>query len=134
MDQARSDVRAVTRSGSQLTHQVPDSPIPQFPDDPITQFPDSRDIRSACDVGRRARLELVFECRRGRTVLAHAYAEPPYRVGRSFDLDGALYVIVVCAGPGIFATGGASNPTYTIFALSLRGAEQLAAKWKTIAA
>ena len=41
-----------------------------------------------------------------------------------------LYV----AGPGIFATGGASNPTYTIFALSLRGAEQLAAKWKTIAA
>ncbi len=41
-----------------------------------------------------------------------------------------LYV----AGPGIFATGGASNPTYTIFAISLRGAEQLAAKWKTIAA
>ena len=41
-----------------------------------------------------------------------------------------LYV----AGPSIFATGGASNPTYTIFALSLRGAEQLAAKWKTVAA
>jgi choline dehydrogenase-like flavoprotein len=38
------------------------------------------------------------------------------------------------AGPGIFATGGASNPTYTIFALSLRGAEQLAAKWKAVAA
>jgi choline dehydrogenase-like flavoprotein len=37
------------------------------------------------------------------------------------------------AGPGIFATAGASNPTYTIFALSLRGAEQLAANWKTIA-
>jgi hypothetical protein len=36
-------------------------------------------------------------------------------------------------GAGIFATAGASNPTYTIFALSLRGAEQLAAKWKTIA-
>ena len=35
-----------------------------------------------------------------------------------------LYV----AGPGIFATSGASNPTYTIFALSLRGAEQLAAR------
>jgi choline dehydrogenase-like flavoprotein len=33
------------------------------------------------------------------------------------------------AGPGIFATAGASNPTYTIFALSLRGAERLAAKW-----
>src|SRR5262249_3913008 len=41
-----------------------------------------------------------------------------------------LYV----AGPGIFATGGASNPTYTIFALSLRGAEQLATKWKAVTA
>jgi choline dehydrogenase-like flavoprotein len=40
-----------------------------------------------------------------------------------------LYV----AGPGIFATAGASNPTYTIFALSLRGAEQLAATWNTVA-
>ena len=38
------------------------------------------------------------------------------------------------AGPGIFPTSGASNPTYTIFALSLRGAEQLAGKWKTIVA
>jgi len=36
------------------------------------------------------------------------------------------------AGPGIFPTSGASNPTYTIFALSLRGAEQLAAKWATV--
>jgi choline dehydrogenase-like flavoprotein len=37
------------------------------------------------------------------------------------------------AGPGIFATPGASNPTYTIFALSLRGAEQLASQWSTVA-
>ena len=37
------------------------------------------------------------------------------------------------AGPGVFATAGASNPTFTIFALSLRGAEQLAAKWSTVA-
>ena len=37
------------------------------------------------------------------------------------------------AGPGIFATAGASNPTYTIFALSLRGAEQLAAQWSSVA-
>jgi choline dehydrogenase-like flavoprotein len=36
------------------------------------------------------------------------------------------------AGPGIFSTSGASNPTYTIFALSLRGAEQLAGKWQAI--
>jgi choline dehydrogenase-like flavoprotein len=37
------------------------------------------------------------------------------------------------AGPGIFATAGASNPTYTILALSLRGAEQLARNWSTVA-
>jgi choline dehydrogenase-like flavoprotein len=40
---------------------------------------------------------------------------------------------IYVAGPGIFPTGGASNPTYTIFALSLRGAEQLAANWSTVA-
>lgn len=38
------------------------------------------------------------------------------------------------AGPGIFPTSGASNPTYSIFALSLRGAEQLAKNWKALAA
>ena len=38
-----------------------------------------------------------------------------------------------CAGPGTFATAGASNPTYTIFALSLRGAEHLAKNWSTVA-
>jgi choline dehydrogenase-like flavoprotein len=42
---------------------------------------------------------------------------------------GNLYV----AGPGIFATAGASNPTYTIFALSMRGAENLSANWSTVA-
>ena len=48
--------------------------------------------------------------------------------GQSHEIPN-LYV----AGPGIFATAGASNPTYTIFALSLRGAEQLASKWSTVA-
>ena len=38
-----------------------------------------------------------------------------------------------CAGPGIFPTAGASNPTYTIFALSQRGAEHLAKNWSTVA-
>jgi choline dehydrogenase-like flavoprotein len=47
--------------------------------------------------------------------------------GQSHEIPN-LYV----AGPGIFATSGASNPTYTIFALSLRGAEQLAATWSTV--
>jgi choline dehydrogenase-like flavoprotein len=48
--------------------------------------------------------------------------------GQSHEIPN-LYV----AGPGIFATVGASNPTYTIFALSLRGAERLADKWSTVA-
>ena len=48
--------------------------------------------------------------------------------GQTHDIAN-LYV----AGPGIFATAGASNPTYTIFALSLRGAEHLAANWGTVA-
>jgi len=37
------------------------------------------------------------------------------------------------AGPCTFPTEGASNPTYTIFAVSLRGAEHLAAHWGSIA-
>jgi choline dehydrogenase-like flavoprotein len=36
------------------------------------------------------------------------------------------------AGPGIFATAGASNPTFTIFALSQRGAERMASQWGTL--
>ena len=54
-------------------------------------------------IGRTARLELVFERRGVSTAIAHAYAEPPFRIGRSFDVDGAAYVILVCSGPGIFA-------------------------------
>jgi urease accessory protein UreH len=67
---------------------------------PITRLPDTR-IPEA--IGRAARLELRFERRRGRTVLAHSYAEPPFRTGGVFDLDGAAYVILVTSGPGIFA-------------------------------
>ena len=37
------------------------------------------------------------------------------------------------AGPCIFPTEGASNPTYTIFSVSQRGAEHLASNWGTIA-
>ena len=48
--------------------------------------------------------------------------------GQTHELPN-LYI----AGPGIFPTAGAVNPTYTIFALSLRGAEHLAAKWSTVA-
>lgn len=66
------------------------------------QLPNA-DHRSASVIGRHARLELAFRRRRGRTVLAHAYAEPPFRIGRSFDIDGALYLMLVCASPGVFA-------------------------------
>jgi choline dehydrogenase-like flavoprotein len=40
-----------------------------------------------------------------------------------------LYV----AGCGIFPTESAANPTFTLNALSLRGAEQLVANWSSIA-
>jgi urease accessory protein UreH len=63
----------------------------------------SVDHRASRSIGRAARLELAFEQRRGRTVLAHSYAEPPFRTGGVFDLDGAAYVILVTSGPGIFA-------------------------------
>jgi urease accessory protein UreH len=78
----------------------PDQLPNQLPDYPITRLPDSR---APASIGRDARLELVFENRGGRTILAHAYAEPPFRIGRTFDLDGAAYMILVCSGPGVFA-------------------------------
>ena len=49
--------------------------------------------------------------------------------GQAHELPN-LYV----AGPSNFPTEGASNPTYTILAVSLRGAEQLAKNWGTVAA
>ena len=48
--------------------------------------------------------------------------------GQTHEL-GNLWV----AGPGLFPTEGASNPTYTIFAVSLRGAEHLAQSWGSVA-
>jgi len=63
----------------------------------------ARDHRAAADVGRRARLELVFACRNGRTILAHAYAEPPFRVGRWFAEGDGLHMVMVASAPGIFS-------------------------------
>jgi urease accessory protein len=74
------------------------------PDYPITRLPNvTGDRRPIARVGREARLELRFERRHGRTVIAHAYAEPPLRVGASFEVDGAASLILVCSGPGVFA-------------------------------
>src|SRR4029077_20028319 len=61
-----------------------------------------RDTRTAAAIGRHGRLSLVFEHRRGRTIVAHHYAEPPFRIARTFDLNGAAYAILVRAGPGVF--------------------------------
>lgn len=60
------------------------------------------DRRSVAQIGRHARLELVFAARCGRTVLAHAYAEPPYRVGPGFEHPLGLHVIVASSAPGVF--------------------------------
>ena len=84
----------------QFPAQFPNQSLNQLPNYPITQLPDSR---LASSVGRSARLELHFEARGGRTILARAYAEPPFRIGHTFDVDGAAYVILVCASPGVFA-------------------------------
>jgi urease accessory protein len=60
------------------------------------------DRRAPEEVGRRARLELVFAVRGGRTVLAHAYAEPPFRTGRWFAERDGLHMILTSSSPGIF--------------------------------
>lgn len=61
------------------------------------------DSRAPHVVGRTARLELSFAARAGRTVLAHAYAEPPFHVGRLVENGGDAQVVLVCCGPGVFA-------------------------------
>lgn len=60
------------------------------------------DERSTRDIGRRARLELRFAVRDGRTTLVHGYAEPPLRVGRSFQEGDGLHLILASSAPGIF--------------------------------
>ena len=65
----------------------------------------------------------------GGTIMGH-------NAGNSVtDSYGATHEIpnLWIAGPGIFPTSGAPNPTYTIFALSLRGAENLAKNWGAFA-
>jgi len=61
-----------------------------------------RDERSPSLVGRHARLDLAFLYRNGRTVLAEAYAEPPFRVGRWFAEGEGLHMILALSAPGVF--------------------------------
>jgi len=61
-----------------------------------------RDERPRAVVGRHARLDLDFRYRNGRTVLAEAYVEPPFRVGRWFAEGDGLHVILASSAPGAF--------------------------------
>lgn len=94
MDTARAAVRSVanvkrTREGREDAEDVRSG----------TGVADCRDTAL---VGRQARLEVVFAVRGGRTVLAHAYAEPPFRVGRSFPEGDGVHLILASSAPGIF--------------------------------
>jgi urease accessory protein len=60
------------------------------------------DRRATASVGRDARLELVFGCRDGRTLLKHAYAEPPFRAGRCFGGRDGVHFIMAWSAPGVF--------------------------------
>jgi choline dehydrogenase-like flavoprotein len=65
----------------------------------------------------------------GGTIMGKSAADSVVNsYGQSHELAN-LYV----AGCGIFPTESSSNPTFTLNALSLRGAEQLAANWSSIA-
>jgi urease accessory protein UreH len=64
--------------------------------------PLTADHRTARDVGRRARLDLTFGCREGRTVLLHSYVEPPYRIGHVLPDGDGVHVILASSGPGVF--------------------------------
>ena len=66
---------------------------------PLTAVVDRRETTS---VGRHGRLELVFARRGDRTILAHAYAEPPFRVGRTFADGDTAHMILATVAPGVF--------------------------------
>jgi urease accessory protein UreH len=60
------------------------------------------DGRSAGTIGAHARLELAFASRDGRTILRHAYAEPPLRAGRCFAEGSGVHAMLASSAPGIF--------------------------------
>ena len=67
----------------------------------------NRDERELSRVGRRARLELRFGVRNGRTALVASYAEPPFRVGRTLPEGGGrephgVHMIMTSSAPGMF--------------------------------
>src|SRR5262247_447767 len=89
MDSARVAVRA---PGPGVTEELHARPMPAR----------HRDERSPSVVGRHARLDLTFLYRSGRTVLAEAYVEPPFRVGRWFAEGDGMHMILASSAPGAF--------------------------------
>ena len=89
MDTAGVAVRA---SGPRVTEEWRADPVPA----------PHRDERLSSVVGRHARLDLAFVYRDRGTVLAHAYAEPPFRVGRCFPEGDGVHMILTSSAPGVF--------------------------------
>src|ERR1051326_6535229 len=55
------------------------------------------------DVGRRARMELIFAQQRGQTVLRYAYCEVPFKVTRLLNwTHGAAHLILMHSTAGVF--------------------------------
>jgi urease accessory protein UreH len=75
--------------------------LTEEPQRPLS-VPGRRDERPLPIVGRHARLDLTFHYRNGRTVLAEAYAEPPFRVGGWFAESDGLHVLLASSAPGAF--------------------------------
>ena len=89
MDTAGVAVRA---SGPRVTEEWHADPAPAR----------HRDERLPSVVGRHARLDLAFIYRDRGTALAHAYAEPPFRVGRCFPEGRGVHMILTSSAPGVF--------------------------------
>jgi urease accessory protein len=83
---------AVRASGPRVTEERHADPVPAR----------HRDERLPSVVGRHARLDLAFIYRDRGTVLAHAYAEPPFRVGRCFPEGRGVHMILTSSAPGVF--------------------------------
>jgi len=83
---------AVRASGPRVTEEWHADPAPAR----------HRDERLPSVVGRHARLDLAFIYGDRGTVLAHAYAEPPFRVGRCFPEGRGVHMILTSSAPGVF--------------------------------
>ena len=61
-----------------------------------------QDQRPPSAIGRRARLNLTFAYRKGRTILVDGYAEPPFRLTRGFPEGRGVHMVLASSAPGVF--------------------------------